>query len=126
MIEDTFYAFIAGLVEGEGNIGIYKCKQSKKPNNDKEAYFYTAYRLNISNTSNILLEYVKTKLGYGYISNMQSKPNCLQQYQLRFNQKEQKELYPHIIPFLISKKEKAEQSYNFVKEGYHKRGTKKT
>jgi hypothetical protein len=42
MIDETFYAYLAGLIDGEGSIGIYKCKQTKKANVG-HTYFYTIY-----------------------------------------------------------------------------------
>jgi len=104
--KETFYAYIAGLVDGEGYLGMTR-------HSDKRCMKGQTFDvlLDISNISKPLLVRVAFFLGYGHIYRGQ-KPrseNHRQVYHLRFYSNTLRILLPRIVDHLILKQDKARE-----------------
>lgn len=95
----TIYAYMAGILDGEGYLGLGKWKQKRYKHN----YTYKT-RIVISNCDLKLLEWLQDKFG-GYITKKSKKPHWKQGYNLQIGNIQQ--WLPKVIPYLITKKDKA-------------------
>ncbi|MCD6399267.1 LAGLIDADG family homing endonuclease, partial [candidate division WOR-3 bacterium] len=95
------YSYLAGLLDGEGWLGITKVKSRYKRGS---GYTYKA-RIVIANCNLSLLEEIKKEFG-GYIAKTKKgKPNWSQGY--RLHMRDIGKWLPKVIPYLIGKKKKA-------------------
>jgi hypothetical protein len=93
------YAYMAGLLDGEGYMGL------SKYNGDRYKHKWTyKTRIIIANCNLELLEWVKNKFG-GYISKKSNNPNWTQGYNLTIGYIDT--WLPNVIPYMIGKKKKA-------------------
>jgi hypothetical protein len=106
--EDVWWAYLAGLIDGEGSFGITK----HKANTTREFYFYPY--ISISNTNEVALRFVKEKLGdIGNLHCVTTKKRKMINYwkpafQFCIGKRKQiLEIIPKILPYLIIKKEHA-------------------
>jgi hypothetical protein len=107
---ETLFAYIAGLVDGEGYFGKIKCPDKRCTTHA----YHIDYVLDVSNISKPLLARVIFLLGYGHIAKGQKpKINHHQCYHLRFYQNNLRILLPRISKYLILKQDKSRQ---FIKE----------
>ena len=88
-MEETFYAYVAGMLDADGHIGEGRNK----------------YKVTIANNHRPMLEHIQFHLGGNIVAD--ERINKKITYQLCFRIHEQIELLPKIIPYLIVKKEKA-------------------
>jgi hypothetical protein len=98
------FAYLAGVIDGEGCIALYRRKDKKA----KRGITY-APKLAISSTDLWWLEAIRQQFG-GYIgsagnSNWNNKKKC---WQLLFSSNEARMLLPGLIPHLVLKKQQAE------------------
>ncbi len=100
-----FWAYIAGLIDSDGSITI------KNPKS-----YYPYFFLKISNNNKSLLEIVKTRVGLGFINQINS---C---YDFQAVGTSARYLVDKILPFLITRKERAELGLKFqlTKDKKHK------
>jgi len=70
LLADDTIAYIAGIIDGEGSIGIYKNRK------------YYVPKVTIANTNLDLLVYIKDCLGMGSITNQMPSINAKPRYQL--------------------------------------------
>lgn len=99
-------AYIAGIVDGEGSIGIYnRCTK----NTETKRYIYALPKLSIHNTNKQLIDWLHQRLG-GCVhkSNHRAKPQHSPCWGLDIQGNLQlKKLLTVILPYLIIKKDKA-------------------
>jgi len=102
-------AYIAGLFDGEGDVGIYPYKATK---NGK---VYPKLTARIHNTDRRALEWVRQKLGYGLVCQDRKgikktgNPARKQSYVFIVAHRKARMFLPLVHPHLIIKKEKVEQ-----------------
>jgi len=96
----TKYIYIAGLLDGEGYLGLGKWNQERY----KYKYTYKT-RIIIANCNLKLLEWIKNNFG-GYISKKKiKKKNWTQGYNLQIGNIQN--WLPKVVPYLVGKKQKA-------------------
>jgi hypothetical protein len=117
-IPETFWAYFAGMVDGEGYLKIWHIKQNKV----KRGYA-REYRLAIGLGNKEPLEQMRAKLGMGKIYAHYRQPDqteeSLSSYDLRFWAGDCRVILPKIMPYLIQKKRLAEimiQCLNSIRE----------
>jgi len=106
----TKYAYMAGMLDGEGYIGLSKFHgdSSKKYNNK---YTYKA-RVIVSNCNLDLLQWIQKNFG-GFISKKIKGINDYQGYNLQIGYADK--WLPKVIPFMIGKKKKAQLLIEAIK-----------
>ncbi len=113
-LDESFYAYLAGLIDGEGYLSIIKSLDNRY----KKGYWTMAV-LDITNTNEDLMILLKNSLGYGRLYHQKNNSNFSKHYELKeiyhlkFYPRNLRMLLPKVIPYLIIKKEKAE---NILKE----------
>ncbi len=102
---ETDYAYLAGIIDGEGTVTIHRQTERRKG----RTYFSYAPQLTISNTDRIMLESLQNRFG-GNVLKVHPPPNkrWKQGYLLSFRREEILALLPRVIPYLTSKRRKAE------------------
>jgi hypothetical protein len=117
MIEESFWAYLAGLVDGEGHLKIFR-HYSKNPKVSCRGYELEPH-ITITSMSKPLLEKVQQTIGIGnintHIDNTTTGGELAKYaYSLRFYANAQRIILPKIIPHLIHKKEIAEVLLHFL------------
>ena len=109
-------AYIAGAIDGEGNIQISRRTTTLK---GATTALYVCY-IKISNTDRRMLDYIKNAVGDGTIScdyrENSVRRNC---YHLRFSQETAKTLLKEIYDYLVIKKEQADVIFS-IRDTYSK------
>jgi hypothetical protein len=95
-------SYLAGLIDGEGYVGIRRC--TKK--NDRSLIPEFKPTIVISNTNFQLMEALKNNFK-GSITNKKKVENWKKSYSFEFNRTEIKEILPKVINKLIIKKQQA-------------------
>jgi hypothetical protein len=96
------WTWLAGLIDGEG--AIMFMKETRK---DLKRGFCWHARMTISNTSKELLETIQQIIKMGKIYSVGKTPEGHQSaFFLKFSQSEMQSLFPHIMPYLIVKKQR--------------------
>jgi len=103
------YKYLAGIIDGEGCIGVYKAK-------DKGKYLKYFVCVVVKNTSEELIFWLKENFG-GHIKFQKTKnkkwKDC---WGWHVNSKKAVTLLKKVLPYLIVKKEQAELSIKFQKK----------
>lgn len=102
-----FLNYFAGIVDGEGTIGIAKVKRKLKDN--RQGYAYRTF-FHITNTHLPMLQYLQKHIG-GKISYLDERA---QAYNMTFSANKIRELFPDLIPYLLIKKRQAEIVLEFL------------
>ena len=108
MPTETEISYLAGIIDGEGYIGIDSSyKRKNKPHNYQ-------VRIGIANTNIKLLNWVKSIFG-GWVGKKgkPKKSNHKQSYEWRLQAKKAEEIIKMIYPYLIIKKEQATIALKF-------------
>jgi LAGLIDADG endonuclease len=122
--DECFYAYLAGIVDGEGCISFSRGHRNKSYYANDGALkcpkdmFYLLVQVQISNTDLPVLEYLNGKIGFGtiYRNIPKVKEHHKKQYRLSFNrQKEIMTLLSHIVPYLHIKKMQAQLMIDYCK-----------
>lgn len=99
-MNDTEWAYLAGIIDGEGCIRLANCGYAKRRVID----------LRIYNTDVRLIEWLRDNLGgYAYAHNKKAHV-C---WQVHWSSKRAKVIIEHVLPYLIVKKEQAEIALSF-------------
>jgi hypothetical protein len=118
-MNETEWAYLAGLIDGEGYLNILL---HTSPSGRKHGKGYARdFILTICNTQKELLVTVKEKLGFGYIYEHKRKEGTIgaNTFTLRFSHNELRGVLPKILPYLLLKKDAAQimlDSLNIIKE----------
>ena len=99
--------YFAGVVDGEGTIGISKCRKGFKQN--RQGYCYRAF-FHITNTYLPLLQYLQKHFG-GRIAYLDERAMC---YNHTFSANEIRNIFPELIPYLLVKRRQAEIVLEFL------------
>jgi len=91
----TKYAYMAGLLDGEGYIGLCRYNHG----------FSYKTRVVIANCNLELLEWARDNFG-GYITKLKTQGNWTQGYKLQIGYLEK--WLPEVIPYMVGKKKKAQ------------------
>jgi hypothetical protein len=105
----TETAYIAGIIDGEGCIGIYRSSSHDR------TFFL---QITIVNTNITLLEWMKKKFGCGYLtsqSKSKAHPKNKQSYSLEVSRMKAYEILLRVFPYLIVKKPQANLGIEFKK-----------
>jgi len=106
---DLANAYLAGFIDGEGNIGIDKYNRYNKP------YDNYGIKVAISNTNLVILERIKSQFG-GYIFTLkQKKPSHQICFQLTVRHRKAYNLLGFVCHHLIIKKELAKVAMRMAK-----------
>ena len=106
-MEQTDLAYIAGIVDGEGYIGI--SADHRKRNPDRPCW---RLRVAVTNIDEWLMKYLKFSIGGGIIGLKNSK-NSRPCYQWEIKHSKASEFLKLIIPYLHIKKSQAELAIKF-------------
>ena len=108
MMTETDWAYLAGLIDGEGQMDILL---RANPNTKHIGRGYTReFRLNITNGSRELLVELQQKIGMGsiYLQDVTWSPtHRVKMYSYRFSHNPIRKVLPNIIPYLMLKKKLA-------------------
>jgi len=100
-LPETFWAYLAGLVDGEGSMSVYA----------------NGPRLSISNTHLPTLEWVRDSLSYGRVWQLQQSEMATRPcYQWDCGARVMRALLPKILPYLRIKQERAEALLEYMDE----------
>jgi len=102
MVTDCDFAYLAGIIDGEGSIVLHQDPRDRRVWGE----------IQISNTSEYLVSWILLKFGGRVYTASQSRKNSVsyskkQVYLIRWNGKQSKDLIPRLLPYLTIKKEKA-------------------
>ena len=115
-ITDVDLAYLAGIIDGEGTIGLYRCKNKKT----RTGYYYSS-TVQVSSCNYILMEWLGKKFGYvGWSGKKRPERGKKVYYTFRFSRKFCEELLPLLVEFLIIKKRQAKLligSFPFLRSG---------
>lgn len=107
MTDDQFATYLAGFTDGEGWIGYQKDRNGKK----------CAIGIAIANTHKESLEFIQTKLGFGYIDSQKFKEHWKRRYCLKIrNMSDCLKFLEIIKPFSIIKANIINEAINFIKQ----------
>lgn len=101
-IPETLKAYIAGLVDGEGCLNMYKLRSKSC----KQGWTF-AGRMAISNCDLEALMEVQQETGLGNIQKKTKSPRRRDSYNLVYSPRELRALLPHLLPYLKIKKRQA-------------------
>ncbi len=104
----TEKAYIAGIIDGEGSIGIYKHRRPKST----KGYTYEN-SLIVVNTNTILMNYLKEKLGGSIRERKKPKLNWKLSYSWQVYCNSCYSILKQILPYLQIKKKRTELSIEF-------------
>lgn len=109
MILDTEYAYIAGIMDGEGTIALQLVAK-----NHSKSY---AKKVLVTNTDRRLLDWIRLKTRVGIVA-PKTKPkegkNWKQCYELSVSACEMKRFLEPLMPYLLIKKRQAEVMLEFI------------
>ena len=101
--QEQFYAWLAGFIDGDGSIGIYKIGNSHQ------------IRLRASNTSKDIIDYIHKTIGLGYIAKYKPKKGRKSAYEWIVVSRNALAVLEQIEPYLKLKKEQASLVMNYQK-----------
>lgn len=102
-MKEKDFAYMAGLLEGEGHIGVARI-QSRKP---EWAHQY-APRVSVGMTDREPVDWCAEKWGTRVLEQQDSRPNTLQSYVAKMPVPVMKELLPHLLPHVKSRRKRRE------------------
>lgn len=105
-------AYIAGIIDGEGSIQIFKRKPSKSSIAKRQKNFWHTSYVKISNTDIRLLDWLKKRVG-GSIQKGKRRGKRRNCYELHINPSKSTELLQKVYPYLVIKKEQADVVFEF-------------
>ena len=108
--EDKKYCYLAGIIDGEGTIGVYLGSIKRKD----ACYRNYTVQLSIANTNYLLMEFLKSNFGGHIMFRSATKDNGKVVYMWRARLDEIRFILPRVIPFLILKKEQAKIVVEFL------------
>lgn len=117
MFKTEKIAYLAGLIDGEGSIGIHESKPRK---NCGYPYGRFDLRLSILNTDSRLMAWLKSNFG-GWIWTSQKRQNPIHKLEQhwRLHADKASSLLEVCLPFLIVKAEQAKEAIAFQKTKHH-------
>jgi hypothetical protein len=107
MMQETDWAYFAGMLDGEGYIGIFRhYKRTMKHGSNRGYELETVMTVSNMNEDNLLQ--LRDVLKMGKIVQVRHDRPCgrLHVGSLRFNVSEQRIIIPHILPYAMQKKER--------------------
>lgn len=103
-------AYIAGIVDGEGSIGIYR-------QHCKSGYLSPVLHISVTNTNEWLIRYLYFNFG-GSILHSKRKGNCKDMWKWKLQSQKAAELIDLISPYLKLKKGQADIAASFQRNRY--------
>src|SRR3972149_172284 len=101
--DEEFYAYLAGLIDGEGWVGITRRFDPRY----RRGYWEMPI-IDVANTNKEVLEIVKERIGFGRIYS-QARGTSKPVHHLKFYPTNLRKLLPHIAPYLVIKRDQAEK-----------------
>ena len=103
-------AYAAGIVDGEGYVGI-KCSEREKEQKSRSHRVY----LSVGNTDERMVKFLNDKFGgtYYYAERGSSSPNAKPMYTWKLSAISAVTFLKQVLPYLITKKERAEIAIKF-------------
>ncbi len=112
-MKETECAYLAGIVDGEGNIGLVR--RPPKPECGEISPTFLDY-VKISNTDYRMLAWVKDKVGAGSIyAEARVKERCRKIYTWHISSEKSADFLAQVYPYLVVKKEQADVIFLFRK-----------
>lgn len=110
-MENHIAAYLAGIVDGEGNIGLFRRKA--KPECGEIAPTFYAY-LKVCNTDYRLLSWIRENVGYGAIHvEVRHRARCRKVYTWHISSRPMEQFLRLIYPYLVIKKEQADLIFKY-------------
>lgn len=109
MLSNEELAYIAGIIDGEGYIGLAKQKYTEPTHGDGFCY---VLNVGVGMTEGVISDWLYTEFG-GVLSYRNHKGNCRSSWDWRVKGSVAAEFLEKILPYLIVKKEKAELGLHF-------------
>ncbi len=103
-------AYTAGIIDGEGCIGIYQ--------NVIKGKTYSHLTVSVVNTNEWLLHWLKFNFGGTFTEYQPLQPTCKDSYKWSLHSKKANDFLSMILPFLQLKKPQAELAINYQKRKY--------
>jgi hypothetical protein len=107
-ISNTAWAYLAGMIDGEGYIAVTRHYKDKQKNISRRGYEIET-KLTIASMNNTTLIKIRDLTGLGQIVKMmiqrKDEPKPYPNYFIRYNVMAQRIILPNVLPFLIHKKE---------------------
>lgn len=117
VMSPTEAAYFAGIVDGEGTIGLYRTKRSASTGGHRIMPMLAA-----SNTNFLLLEWLRNACGNGILSlQCKNQPHQKNGYCIRFTSNQIRHILPQILPYLVIKAEQARLMLQFLEVTQHGR-----
>lgn len=110
------YAWLAGIIDGEGCIGIHRYRQARGKGTGYQL------RLTVGMTSKETIEQIKDLTRIGTISAWQGKPPRKLKYTWTGNEQEAAGILRRCMPFLVTKRQQAILGIRFAQEKHLNRG----
>jgi hypothetical protein len=113
---ETFWAYLAGILDGEGHISLYQAKNKKCTSG-----YRWSYTVCITNTNKQLIESIQSDLELGHMTERKQKnPNHHSLFRIDFTRKDLDIIFPKVLPYLRAKKERAAlllEAFNYLSKG---------
>ena len=103
-------AYLAGILDGEGCL-----KPSRLPNKKTGEYIYKVARVEVSNTSKELIDWLYGTFGGHVCPMIEREGNRKPQYRWKLRKQEMKDILPLVIPYFQIKKKEAEDILDLFK-----------
>jgi len=120
ILTETEAAYIAGFIDGEGSIGLFRQKGSS------EGQLYYNIKIQITQTHLTPLKWILNKLQKGKIYKNYRTGNQADSYSLCLYMADCEEILPKILPYLVLKKRHAKLALKFIADWREKKPKKKS
>jgi hypothetical protein len=116
MISETDWAYFAGMLDGEGHLGIFRHYKTNSKDSCSRRGYEIETRMGVSNMNHDNIKQLQLMIGLGNITLINNK----REYgvavvsDLRFGPNNQREILPKVIPYLQQKKEQAQIIVEFL------------
>ena len=101
VVREGHLFYIAGIIDGEGYIGLIQHRKKKSLN------FGYSPKTSVTNTNTTLLYWLKQETGIGVVTPQSKVEGCKPRWEWRLNADEMREFLVCIEPFLLIKKQQA-------------------
>ncbi len=117
LIPETVLAYTAGIIDGEGWIGICKTYAKGRKTLGK-IYPHRMFQISVSNSIESMIDYLH--INFGGVKTFGHRPNRKPYYRWTITSRSAEDFLRMIYPYLVAKRDQAEISFRF-RETFRKR-----